>query len=156
MLMRMMGILITILFFTPDAFAEIYKYRDQNGVLRFTDNLAEVPLDQREKVEQYQEIKTSVASGVETTSEDEPKQDLKALEKALLSEKEVLDQEYKDLTQTRDMLEAIPQPKTPEENAGYQKSVEDYNSRLAAYEEKQQMFREKLAEYEAAIAKSKQ
>jgi hypothetical protein len=154
MLMRMIGILIAILFFTPDGFAEIYKYRDQNGVLRFTDNLAEVPIDQRKKVEQYQEIKTPLTSDSETSSADEQRQDPKALEKALRSEKEVLDQEYKDLTQTRDMLEAIPQPKTPEENAAYEKSVADYNSRLATYEEKQKKFREKLAEYEAAIAKS--
>jgi hypothetical protein len=154
MLMRMIGILIAILFFTPDGSAEIYKYRDQNGVLRFTDNLAEVPIDQRKKVEQYHEIKTPVTYNIETTSADESKQDPKVLEKELRSEKEVLDQEYKDLTQTRDMLEAIPKPKTPEENAAYEKSVEDYNSRLAAYEEKQKKFREKLAEYEAAIAKS--
>ena len=45
------------------ASAEIYKYRDQNGVLRFTDNLTEVPVDQRENIDQYQEIKTAAGCG---------------------------------------------------------------------------------------------
>jgi hypothetical protein len=35
--------------------AEFYKYRDASGVMRFTDNLAEVPRDQRPKVTSYSE-----------------------------------------------------------------------------------------------------
>ena len=40
--------------------AEYYQYRDQNGVLRFTDNLADVPEDQREQIERYTESETFV------------------------------------------------------------------------------------------------
>ena len=35
--------------------AEFYKYRDGNGILRFTDNLVDVPEDQRPKVHTYSE-----------------------------------------------------------------------------------------------------
>ncbi|MEA3280000.1 MAG: hypothetical protein U9Q38_05325 [Thermodesulfobacteriota bacterium] len=35
--------------------AEFYKYRDGNGVLRFTDNLSEVPKDQRPEIKTYKE-----------------------------------------------------------------------------------------------------
>ncbi len=35
--------------------AEFYKYRDGNGVLRFTDNLSEVPKDQRTEIKTYKE-----------------------------------------------------------------------------------------------------
>jgi hypothetical protein len=45
--------------------AEYYQYRDQNGVLRFTDNLADVPEDQRQQIERYSE------SGDLFTQEDE-------------------------------------------------------------------------------------
>ena len=31
--------------------AEFYKYRDANGAIRFTDNLGDVPKDQRENIQ---------------------------------------------------------------------------------------------------------
>lgn len=37
------------------AHGEFYKYRDENGVMRFTDNLVEVPVDQRPGVGRYKE-----------------------------------------------------------------------------------------------------
>lgn len=46
--------------------AEYYQYRDQNGVLRFTDNLADVPEDQREQIERYTESETFVMTEEES------------------------------------------------------------------------------------------
>jgi hypothetical protein len=132
--------------------AEIYKYRDANGVLRFTDNLAEVPPSQRPNVQSYQEIKTTTIAAEETAAE--PIADLKNIEEQLLRDKAVLDEEYTQLTELRDSLEAASTPKTPEEIAVYEKQVADYNERLKAYEAKQQVFREKAAASKAETASS--
>ena len=49
-------IFLLILLLVPAlSFAEFYKYRDKDGVLRFTDNLVDVPEDQRPKVDNYSE-----------------------------------------------------------------------------------------------------
>jgi chromosome segregation ATPase len=133
--------------------AEIYKYRDPNGVLRFTDNLSEVPAAQRENIEQYQEIKTPVGTLEQTpadASEQAVVQDSKAVEKELTDEKEVLDNEYNQLTETRKSLEAAPRPSTPEESADYEKKIRDYNMQLKSYETKLNVFREKLEAYNKA------
>ena len=36
--------------------ADIYKYLDEEGAVQFTDNLANVPADQRNQVESYEEV----------------------------------------------------------------------------------------------------
>ena len=129
--------------------AEIYKYRDQNGVLRFTDNLTEVPIDQRENIEQYQEIKTTGAVG-QSTANEEAVQDPKVIEKELTDEKGVLDNQYSQLMEMRSSIEAAPQPGTPEEIASHEQKIKDYNAQLKIYEVKQKAFREKVAEYQKA------
>ena len=47
-----------VFFFSMLANAQIYRYTDEEGVVRFTDDLAQVPPDQRPKTEQYQEYDT--------------------------------------------------------------------------------------------------
>ena len=46
--------------------AEYYQYRDQNGVLRFTDNLADVPEDHRQQIESYTESEEFVMTEEES------------------------------------------------------------------------------------------
>ena len=46
--------------------AEYYQYRDQNGVLRFTDNLADIPEDQRQQIESYTESEDFVMTEEES------------------------------------------------------------------------------------------
>ena len=48
------------------ALAEYYQYRDQNGVLRFTDNLADVPEDQRQQIKSYTESEVFVMTEEES------------------------------------------------------------------------------------------
>lgn len=146
---RIIIMLMILLALPALASAEIYKYRDQNGILRFTDNLTEVPLAQRKNVDEYQEIKTT-----EEVAEPAPDltagQDPHAAEKALLDEKGALDIEYNQLVEMRKSLEAAPQSVTPEEIAAHENKVRDYNARLQVYEVKQKAFRAKVDEYNKA------
>jgi Domain of unknown function (DUF4124) len=152
---RMLTMLLILLVLPMFASAEIYKYRDANGVLRFTDNLAEVPVAQRKNIQQYQEIKTTSAvvepAGDDTDGEGTAK-DAKNLEKELTDEKGVLDNEYSQLMQMRNRLESDPQPSTPEEIAAHENKVQDYNIQLKIYEVKQKAFREKVQAYQDALS----
>jgi hypothetical protein len=147
---RIITMLLVLMILPAFVSAEIYKYRDQNGVLRFTDNLAEVPVTQRENIEQYQEIKTTADTAEQTpanVSEKEAVQDARAVEKELTDEKEALDNEYSQLMEMRNGIEAAPQPSTPEEIAVHKKKIQDYNIQLNIYEVKVKAFREKLEAY---------
>jgi len=150
MMNRIVTILLVLLVLPMLVSAEIYKYRDQNGVLRFTDNLTEVPLAQRKNIEQYKEIKTAPSAAGQSTINEEAAQDPKAMEKELTDEKGVLDNEYNQLMALRSSIEAAPQPGTPEEIAAHEQKVKNYNAKLKIYEVKQKAFREKVAEYQKA------
>jgi len=130
--------------------AEIYKYRDQNGVLRFTDNLTEVPIAQRKNIDHYTEVKTAPIADGQSTANEEAVRDPKVVEKELTDEKGLLDNEYSQLMEMRNSLEAVAQPSTPEEIAAHEQKVKDYNAKLKIYEVKQKAFREKVAEYQKA------
>ena len=147
---RIITMLLVLMILPALVSAEIYKYRDQNGVLRFTDNLAEVPVAQRENIEQYQEIKTTADTAEQAPakiSEKEAVQDARAAEKELTDEKGVLDNEYSQLMEMRKSIEAASQPNTPEEIAAHKKKIQDYNIQLNIYEVKLKGFREKLEAY---------
>ena len=147
---RIVTLFLALLVLPMLASAEIYKYRDQNGVLRFTDNLTEVPIDQRENIQQYKEIKTVPDATGQSTVNEEAAQDPKAMEKELTDEKGVLDNQYSQLMALRSSIEAAPQPGTPEEIASHEQKIKDYNAQLKIYEVKQKAFREKVAEYQKA------
>ena len=147
---RILAMFLVFLIFPVAVSAEIYKYRDQNGVLRFTDNLTEVPIDQRENIQQYQEIKTVPDTTGQSSVNDEAAQDTKAMEKELTDEKGVLDNEYNQLMALRSSIEAAPKPGTPEEITAHEQKIKNYNAQLKIYEVKLKAFREKLEAYQKA------
>jgi hypothetical protein len=154
---RIVIMLLILLALPALASAEIYKYRDQNGILRFTDNLAEVPVEQRENMDQYQEIRTApdvAEQAPDNASEQAVAQDAQTVEKKLMDEKGILDSEYSQLTEMRNSLEAAPQSNTPEEIAAHENKIKDYNARLKIYEARQKAFREKVEEYNKASAEN--
>ena len=51
----LIGLCLAVLLLANPVLGEFYKYRDRNGVLRFTDNLADVPVDQRPDAQSYKE-----------------------------------------------------------------------------------------------------
>ena len=57
MKLKLFVILITLLFSTAAAFAEFYKYIGKEGNILFSDNLSEVPQNQRPVVRNGDEFK---------------------------------------------------------------------------------------------------
>ena len=133
---------------TPaSALAEIYKYRDANGVVRYTDNIVEVPKSQQKNIKSYQEIKVPKAA-----DEVGAIQSMDDIAKQLQAEKEILDKEFKQLESERLQLDVdakIARP--PSENELFEKKIDDYNLRLQQYEDKRQALTEKVNAYNEAI-----
>ena len=153
MIMRISVILLFLLSIALSSSAEIYKYRDASGVMRFTNNLQEVPKDQREKVDTFHEIETKAevedpaGSSAKTTGSDTDQQ-----AEALRNEKELLDSEYAKLEEDRTSLVELSQTdKSAEEDAEFRKQVESYNVRIKAYEEKRNALEEKIGQFNAQM-----
>lgn len=159
-LRMMLTIILAVILCLPvSAIAEFYRYRDENGALRFTDNLAEVPPEQRPKVDRYQQAedfqppadRPSKPPRTEQAGDDEenegarqsaPDRRLSSSEIAnryeeLNAKKAELDAEYKELVSAQQaILEARNAATTPEEKFEVNQKVMTLNRRIADFEKK--------------------
>jgi hypothetical protein len=121
--------------------AEFYKYRDANGVVRFTDNLGDVPRDQRENIQEYQE--TTTPEVTEAPVEETP--DLNTRADQLNVERELLAKEYAELEKEREKIEQTTRdPQNDADYEAFKQQVDAYNDRIKAYEEKRKQFQIKV------------
>ena len=162
---RLYILLVLICIWLPaTASAEYYKYRDQNGVLRYTDNLSDIPEDQRPKAETR--IQTEDYSPPPEPAQSEPKdeerqkkiqefnQKMAEKRQALSQEmqsgsagehlqqiKDSLDQEYAELMKEKEaMLQLRSQAKTVAEGKAYKEKVTVFNQKIADFEARRQAF----------------
>lgn len=140
------------------ASAEFYKYRDASGVLRFTDNLAEVPPDQRPNVSTYEGVQTSgddpakdaaapasaeVEKSAVVGTESGVKEDLQEERKRLEAIKQTLDKEREDLAREKEALKEERKRLRDERDARvYNEKVKELNDRIAEYEQRRKAFQE--------------
>ncbi len=156
---RLMICLVAIGFMVPSVvMAEFYKYRDANGVMRFTDNLAEVPVDQRPKVTSYSEPddfltpearkKKEVAEVQAAAAKAAPDASLEDIqeERMRLNRLRVeLDEEYGGLMKDRQTLEKMKaEAKDDTDREAYRDGVIDLNKRITAYETKRVDFQKAM------------
>ena len=136
--------------------AEYYRYYDRNGNLSFTDNLGDVPFEQRKKVTRYREI---ISPEVEPRSEIKaPENNEKQLEQQIEAVKQLkkdLDGEYETLAKKRDNLQALKDtPKTKQEDLAYRQQVEAFNREINEYEQRRIEFDARVKEVNSAIDKA--
>ncbi len=155
-MLRLIGVLIFVISIWLPAFvyAEFYRYTDENGVLHYTDNLVEVPVNQRKNVKQYKEEVEVLATeeklpGAEKATKNKslPFQgDPQA--QTLLKTKAKLDKEYAELTKEREKLESetgvfsTSEDFDKEEYGEYKERVARFNERKSDYEERVKVFEE--------------
>jgi len=154
MIARTLVILAVLSLIPIPACAEYYKYKDSNGVIRFTDNLLDVPKDQRENMQAYKE---SVSPGPKPETagvmqEETTFQDKNSRIEQLNSERESLDQSFKDLEAERNfLLESSPSPQEIEAYQAFRKRVEIFNEKIKSYEERRKLFQSKIDAFNAEI-----
>lgn len=142
MFRRIVILLVGLVLIPGLCFAEFYKYRDANGVLRFTDNLQDVPKEQRAKIQAYQESVTPEAT---EPLEADQKPDLNARAQQLNEERGLLASEFAELEKERQALEsATREPQNEAEYEAYKTRVDTFNQRIKAYEVKRQIFQTKV------------
>lgn len=174
MLIRNVLLAGMVVFWVTPAFCEYYQYTDQNGVLRFTDDLASVPPDQRPDVKTHQSIESQPVQKTTGRAATE-----KASRSTAAAEKETepsggtwqgrnsqkrgeLDQMQADLKATFEALQAersALEAKAPSKGATfdekviYTEKVEALNAKIASYEEQLGAFNEKVNAYNSQVKK---
>ena len=117
--------------------AEFYKYRDDSGVLHYTDDLSAIPADQRPKVDTYSERDDFILPEMK-------QQKIEDIKRQKLSKtKAALDKEYKELTKTKQSL-VDTQAETMKRAAGAKANSEkmlQLNKRIADYEKRRRKIR---------------
>ena len=170
--MKYLKILIIILFllFSVNVSAEFYKYVDEDGNVRFTDDINMVPEAQRSNIRSYVEsvseeapeqeaaLKNQGASEEQSNfpdlSEDEPEENLEDTRKRIDKMKAEIDQEYKALQEEKKRLDKErAEAKTNEQIEKYNNTVESYKKRTDAFIKKQEETNALIETYNERIYK---
>jgi len=166
---RLFALLIMLYLWLPTSvWAEFYKYKDQNGTLHFTDNIAEVPKDQRPQVERYTEQKDQVApekkrrkvrredSGQQKAQVDKIKKIEIRQEKTKIAAenlsriKAAMDKEYANLMKEKKTLVRVGNTMTDPSNIEvFNEDVINLNERIAEFEKRRLEFKKKADAFNA-------
>ncbi len=128
--------------------AKVYNYKDAQGNNIFTDDLSQVPEDQRTGVKTYESIKSKpiqpkpIAPKPPKTAPKLISKDLEELKKWLSSENEALNRE-------KEALEAMkPEINLPKDQQVYNAKVRSINERINIYKKKLADYQEMLKQEE--------
>ncbi len=153
--------------------SEYYQYKDKDGVVHFTDDLSEIPKDQREKVTSFESL---TSEGIRPSSllneekkdfyDDQSEKEEQVLDEGEAMESEAMDdkllqtsaslqreraeleQVFENLQKRRTSLtEMLVRKKTPEEKQTYMEKVNQLNVEIKEYEDRQKQFSEKVEIY---------
>ena len=154
MVARLFLLLVALSLIPMPVFAEFYKYKDANGVLRFTDNLLEVPKDQRRNNQTYKEVVTPEPEPVisDAQKEDAALKNQNNRAEQINNERGVLEQSFKALdAERKSLLESPPSPQEQEAYEAHKERIEAFNAKIKAYEEQRKMFEANVDAYNAEI-----
>jgi hypothetical protein len=150
------AILIAVMVFAGPAFAQFYKYVTKQGEVRFTDDINQVPPDQRAAAQRYPEAQARDKSAAEESSavkqekpatpeppaasvaaSGEGEDAIEGTRKRLDAMKKEVEAEYQMLVKEKDRLAKEKEvQKTREEITAYNKQVEAFNQRAENFEKK--------------------
>lgn len=140
--------------------AEIYRYADENGKIRYTDDLTRVPERRREKADEYIEFQASKpASGaVSDTKPDASFRDLKteadlnAAGLRLEEIRETLEKERTRLIEEQQRLDKVRRVSNSKIGSrSYRKQLGQFQKDTEAYRAKRQAFEADLTWYNAQV-----
>ena len=173
-------ILAVIVLFSSQAPAEIYKYLDDQGNIHYTDDLNQVPLEQRDSIEaslEYDGDLDSDIDGSETAPDEKEKAalledqqeeadsmnlsddsnaqaDLDADRKRLEALKKEIDSEYRYLVEEKAKLGKEKELLVNREDIlKYNAKVESLNKRAEAYAQKGKKYKEQVDAYNDRVTR---
>jgi len=169
-------LIIIVLLFPLTIQAEFYKYVDAKGVSRFTDNLADIPENQREEIDHYKEAvsipkapaseteigQAEIPSGKEpenikktqTKLSDQQIKQIKLFGNKILELQKLLNNEYQKLVADKKAIELKDQVSGPKKSDVIQqlkKQAEELNKRIEAYNRIKARYRDEIAKYNQKI-----
>lgn len=169
----MYGLFVLCCFLYPiSVSAEYYRYTDKDGIVMFTDNLADIPMAQRNEANMYKEVtgpanpdqdpKKEQESLKEDTNkqiaESKQKDNIKESEtlsqiQILNNEKQILDKEYEQLVTKKQILKKEKASiSTSTELKAYKNEIKILNQQIIDFENRRQKFEEKATEFNAKDA----
>ena len=154
MLFRFVLIVLMTIGLVTSAFAEFYQYTDENGVLRFTDDLAQVPEHQRPKAKKYLEPDDSLTpeeraqKALDARQEPAAEENRESLESQSQAEfdrldkkRAGLDQRYNALAKERNDLAKEKEAISSEaELKAYNEKTSSLNKRITAFKAEREVF----------------
>ncbi len=159
-------VLIVVLMLAATGQAEIYKYIDENGKRRWTDDLSQVPNDQRPApqrltdeeagqpadrppVLQSQPIPEHVSQPTATAA---PQDTAKPNRETLLKEKAALHELYRQLMLERQQIQqALAESSNTADRATIRRRAQAYNQKADAYDDRLDAFNQKVAAYKQSV-----
>jgi hypothetical protein len=151
-------------------FAEFYKYIDEDGKVQFTDNIANVPPDQRERLEAYEEVTPSKTrqpgqtpemeavtgeEGERSTAVVDDEELIDDRAEALEKRGAALEKEYEALMEEREGLDKAAKVRlTPAKKRELVERISDFNLRIKAYEKKRQAYNAEVEAYNAGVVET--
>lgn len=167
-------ILLVSMAFADPASAQFYKYLDEQGNMRFTDDINQVPENQRTKARRYVESQPSAPSAAQpddavekkasaagatvegptpstfaASSDESP---LDSVRKRVEEMKTQVDAEYQALVKEKDALDKEKNTqKTRDQVANFNKRVEVFNQRASNYETRSAELRKQVEAYNARV-----
>jgi hypothetical protein len=156
------ALLIGIVLLATTGQTEIYKYIDENGQRRWTDDLTQVPKEQRPAHQRMAGEATGDTMGTPSVvqSRSVPEGDSESLDaiepqgavtlsrEALLKEKAALHAQYQQLMLERQQIQqALSEPQNADALAAASKRAQAYNQKAEAYDNRLAAFNQDVAAY---------
>jgi predicted RNase H-like nuclease (RuvC/YqgF family) len=142
--------------------AEFYRYIGEDGAIHFTDDLSQVPMDQREKMEAYEGVEAPQPPALETPGSDaateaaqqakEAVTNLKEKRQALVTRQEALQAEYQRLMDAKAEIDALRQSAdTPEKQRALQEKAVALQAEITQYEARSKALNDEVNAFNAVV-----
>ena len=152
-IMNMLALLVLV----SPASAEFYRYTDPHGNVIYTDDLSNVPENQRSQATMYEESvsKKALPEKAETPPDQQTDNEMEVLKnegQRLIAVKAQLDKEYNALAAENTKLKAEQKEAvTPDQVKSVNKKVVSFNTRFQAYQEKSAAYQADVESYNKRV-----